>query len=305
MMRFNSGIGALVWLIFLISWRPQFQEPRWIIVLLLFSPLALMPFSQRLWDRGSRYRMRQALEVPSACLLALAFVLPPGWWGAWAASAWLIVRGVAGVEVVMEWWDRRPGTLTEVCLGCAKLFPAIGASWIFADRAGWNPLGFDSLIILLTAAHFHHAGFTLPLIAGLLGERWPGCGARFSMLLILAGVPLVAAGITLTHFTVGSWVEPFAAIVLVSGSLGVAVLQMRVGLIRDNGLWVRASFLFSGLALMIAMILAAGYGLRSLWTAYSLPMPAMWAVHGSLNVFGFGLVGLVAWRALFASRAEN
>jgi hypothetical protein len=32
-------------------------------------------------------------------------------------------------------------------------------------------------------------------------------------------------------------------------------------------------------------------------------MPLMWAVHGTLNVFGFGLLAILSWRALIAGRA--
>ena len=39
--------------------------------------------------------------------------------------------------------------------------------------------------MLLTAAHFHHAGFTLPLMAGLNAKAQPGCWTRFSCVAIL------------------------------------------------------------------------------------------------------------------------
>ena len=28
----------------------------------------------------------------------------------------------------------------------------------------------------------------------------------------------------------------------------------------------------------------------------TLTMPQMWAIHGTLNAFGFGLCGILAWR---------
>jgi uncharacterized protein YhhL (DUF1145 family) len=45
------------------------------------------------------------------------------------------------------------------------------------------------------------------------------------------------------------------------------------------------------------MLLALGFGLRYLVPSLALPMPQMWAIHGSLNAFVFGLFGLLAWRA--------
>jgi len=44
------------------------------------------------------------------------------------------------------------------------------------------------------------------------------------------------------------------------------------------------------------MFLAWGYGVRLLWPQLALSIPGMWAVHGSLNAFGFGLLGIWAWR---------
>ena len=46
------------------------------------------------------------------------------------------------------------------------------------------------------------------------------------------------------------------------------------------------------------MLLALGFGLRQFMPTLALPMPQMWAVHGSLNAFGFGLLGLLGWRVL-------
>ena len=165
-----------------------------------------------------------------------------------------------------------------------------------AHRANWTPLGFDPLIVLLTAAHFHHAGFTLPLMAGLNAKASPGCWTRFSCVAILAGVPLVAAGITCTHFGVLRFVEPFGVTVLVLGALGVAVSQIRRGMAKQHNGLVSAGFVISGVSLLSAMILAMGFGLRHVVPNWALTMPQMWMIHGTLNAFGFGLCGLLAWR---------
>lgn len=191
-----------------------------------------------------------------------------------------------------------PGTLAhaEICLDMSQAFPAVGAAWLVAHRANWTPLSFDPLIVLLTAAHFHHAGFTLPLMAGLNAKAAPGCWTRFSCVAILAGVPLVAAGITCTHFGVLPFLEPFGVTVLVLGALGVAVSQIRRGIEKQGGWLVRAGFVISGASLLCAMILAMGFGLRHVVPDWALTMPQMWMIHGTLNAFGFGLCGLLAWR---------
>jgi hypothetical protein len=165
-----------------------------------------------------------------------------------------------------------------------------------AHRASWAPWGFDPLSVLLTAAHFHHAGFTLPLMAGLNAKARPGCWTRFSCVAILLGVPLVAIGITCTHFGVLPFMEPVGVTVLVLGATGVAVSQMRRGLDREWSIWTRVGFVISGASLLAAMLLALGFGLRYVFPNLALTMPQMWAIHGTLNVFGFGLCGILAWR---------
>ncbi|MBL9129568.1 MAG: YndJ family transporter, partial [Verrucomicrobiaceae bacterium] len=115
---------------------------------------------------------------------------------------------------------------------------------------------------------------------------------------ILAGVPLVALGITCTHFGVLRFVEPFGVTVLVLGALGVAVSQIRRGIAKQGGWLVRAGFVVSGASLLAAMLLAMGFGLRHLFPNLALTMPQMWMIHGTLNAFGFGLCGLLAWRAV-------
>jgi hypothetical protein len=121
---------------------------------------------------------------------------------------------------------------------------------------------------------------------------------------ILLGVPLVAVGITGTHFGVLKFVEPFGVAILVLGALGVAVSQVWRGLERQRSILTRIGFLISGASLFAAMVLALGFGLRYVIPNFALTMPQMWAIHGTLNAFGFGLCGILAWRGA-VTRSER
>ena len=266
--------------------------------LLLFSPLMLMP----LWS-GMR-RLQHKLEYMAAIALAGSFQFTPGIESALLTLPWLVARLFVVKDVATEW--RRAGlpSSATACLHTAAVFPAIGAAWLVAHRAGWAPWGFDPLIVLLTAAHFHHAGFTLPLMAGLNAKASPGFWTKLSCELILLGVPLVAVGITGTHFGVWRFVEPFGVAVLVLGALGVAVSQVWRGLERQRSILTRIGFLLSGASLFAAMVLALGFGLRYVIPNFALTMPQMWAIHGTLNAFGFGLCGILAWRGA-VTRSER
>lgn len=268
------------------------SSESWVVILLLFSPLVLMP----LWFGDAARRWRRELENAATIVLAGAFLRSPGVEAALFAVPWLAVRLVAAWEVIVAW--RRGGfpALPGLCVDLAAVFPAVGAAWLVAQRANWTPWGFDPLIVLLTAAHFHHAGFTLPLMAGLHAQARPGGPGIFACAAILAGVPLVALGITCTHFGVLPFVEPVGATVLVAGALVVALLQVRRGFEPGQGGWRRAGLIISGLSLFAAMLLALGFGLRYFVPKLALTMPQMWMIHGTLNAFGFSLCGVLAWR---------
>lgn len=282
----------------------------WIHALLLFSLLVLMPLGRNLLP-GIKAGASGLVEDIAAVLAALSLLTPPvpptALFDAAAGHPmpaafllslpWLGIRLQRAHRVLERWLAAGPPNLARLTLDVAQLFPAIGAAWLVAHRAGWTPWHFNPLIVLLTAAHFHHAGFTLPLIAGLQARARPDRLTRGACLALLAGVPLVAAGITCTHFGVLPRLEPLAVAVLVAGACGVAVTQLLCGLQRTAGFWPRVGFLLSGASLLVAMLLALGFGLRSLLPDLALPLPRMWQIHGSLNAFGFGLLSLLAWRA--------
>ena len=287
------------WQAGLLAWAAQFWMLKslppgiyWIVILLLFSALVLLPLSRRLWDSESRQEWRPKVESGSALLMTCTFFTN----SATEAIPWLLVRSAVAIEAVRNCSRKTLRDPAELTIVSARIFPAIGAAWFVAHRAQWTPWGFDPLIVLLTAAHFHHAGFTLPLMAGLNAKEKPGCWTRFSCVAILLGVPLVAVGITCTHFGVLKFVEPFGVAILVLGALGVAVSQMRRGLERQRPILSRICFLISGASLFAAMVLALGFGLRYVLPNFALTMPQMWAIHGTLNAFGFGLCGIPAWR---------
>lgn len=291
------------------------REQLPIHALLLFSPMVLMPMGRCLFG-ATLSAPRGWLEFSAAFLLGLSLLFEPvdprallqpdpqlrRWVPAsfFLALPWLVLRAWAAGQVLRCWCDERFTSPGRCCIALAQIFPAVGAAWLVAHRAQWTPWGFDPLIVLLTAAHFHHAGYTLPLLAGLNAQATPGRVTTLSCVAILAGVPWVAVGITGTHFGVLPLLEPLGVCVLVLGALGVAASQLRMSLHAGDRLrtWPRVAFFLSGVSLALAMFLALGFGLRHLFPLYALTMPQMWMIHGSLNTFGFGLCGLLAWRGM-------
>lgn len=289
-------LGAVLWLVLLACLQLDMESESWIVLLLMFSPLFLMPLSRRLIESPVQARRFERSSMAAAILLGLSFCWMPHASTAVLALPWLIIRLLLASQALKE--VRADWSISQICLLSARCFPAVGALWLVANRANWTPFGFDPLIVLLTGAHFHHAGFTLPLIAGLNAKRYPDCWTRFSCLAILTGVPIVAMGITCTQFGVLAFVEPFGVTILVLGALSVAFLQLRLST-RSGLYWPhRLLQTASGLSLICSMTLALGFGLRHVWPWAALTMPQMWTLHGSLNVFGFGLCSLLGWRLM-------
>lgn len=290
------------------------ESDIWLHALLMLSVLVLMPVGLRMGGKSENTKV-QWMECIAAYLLGLSLLVGPVDprvlmsshpvdervvpLGFLCSMPWLLARARDAVSVLVGWIRGGVPSHAGLCMQSARIFPAIGAAWLVPNRAGWTPWNFDPLIVLLTAAHFHHAGFTLPLMAGLNAKAKPGCWTRFSCVAILLGVPLVAVGITCTHFGVLPFVEPFGVTILVLGALGVAVSQLLRGIEFRSGLspWTRTGFIISGASLLVAMLLALSFGLRYVWPEFALTMPQMWMIHGTLNAFGFGLCGILAWRS--------
>src|SRR5712691_4317416 len=140
----------------------------------------------------------QVLQPLGAAMAVFAMLLPPGKWAGVLALGWLVVCGVAGaggaVELVRTVRDarcdceelvdsaRREGVvrslpfaslgigMTSTALGdlaaaVAKIDLAVGGAWLVASRLGMRPMGIQEPIGLLTAVHFHFAGFATAMIA--------------------------------------------------------------------------------------------------------------------------------------------
>lgn len=242
----------------------------------------------------------RALQPWAALLLAPATLWPRGPFAAALSLPWVVVCGLVAAGGALRAWRRGRAGLAdreELCVdaGCALL--GVGGAWTLAARLGLRPLGFDDLIVALTAVHFHFAGLGLPLLLGLTGRARGGLPA-WLVALVLGGVPLVAVGITTSRA-----VEWVAAWTLAAGAMGAALLQL-LEAARHGPRGVRALLGLSGLSLAAGMLLAALYGLGRV---LPLPWPTieqMIPSHGLLNGLGFVVVGLLA-RSFMASPLEG
>ena len=120
-----------------------------------------------------------AAFVPSRGLLA-ALIAGPWWLVASGLGVVVLVRvgrDLAGRRLRAEPW----GVSAAVAVG----FLAVGATWLVIDRAGIQLFGFDRTIVLLTAVHFHVAGFVLTLAGSLAARERPGLGIHAALVALV------------------------------------------------------------------------------------------------------------------------
>ena len=200
-------------------------------------------------------------------------------------------------------WMLSTMTIADKVQFAAYLYFPIGPLAAFSDRLDWTPLGFSPIIILLTAAHFHYAGFLLPwVLSNLLRKRAPSILQHWVAWAVLLGIPAVAVGITSAQFGADPWLETIAATLMALGGLGVAIGHAGLALESGQSWPQRLSGLGLFLCLGTGMILALLYGWRNYFPLPFLSIPWMYALHGTMNTLGVGVFGILVYRQTLAGK---
>jgi len=297
--------GGVVWL-GLVFWSvADLRTPAWSAALLTFAALVLVPLALDLarepGEAGVVPRLLVItgwLQLPAAFLLTVSCLQPTGRLAAGLALPWIILTGLIAWSGGLRILRRGLKPHWALCRDAGMLFFAVGGVWTLADRLGLHPLGFGSDIVQLTAVHFHFAGLVLPVASGLVVREF--ASSRIAATAgwgVLAGVPLVAVGITSTQLGRGPAMEFFAALVLAASAMIIAVFQLRLAAQKRWPAKVRVLWSIAGMALVFGMSLALLYSARP----YVMPLPRLdlpWmrALHGTANALGFALCGLLGWR---------
>lgn len=304
--RASTLLGSLAWLLLLGVALPGDTMTATIARLLLLAVLVIIPLALPLAapPAGARYATlpyRAALIAQpfAAGLVVIAFLMPAGLLAASLASGWLLLTGLVALAGLLRLLSRRNIRSDELCVDAGLLYLPVGAAWMLLNRAGFSPLGFGETIVILTAVHFHYAGFAAPLLAGLAGRviasARPALWPLFRVVAagVIAGIALVAAGITLARFT--PVVEVIAAVLFAASMLGLAALVLLVAVPATQIRLAQALLAVSAASVLITMLLAGGYAIGRFVGMPLIDIPRMVQFHGWLNALGFVMCGLLAW----------
>jgi hypothetical protein len=240
------------------------------------------------------------LAAVGAALIGLA--LGRGPLSALLAAPWVLVTiavaiSAAGTvlrDIVARRRSAEPWRL-GVAIACG--FLAVGAVWLVLDRAAFQPFGFDRTVVLLTAVHFHVAGFVLTLAGCLAARRRPVPAMHVVVAALVVGTPLTALGFF--GFPIVSW---FGAILVAVGGIGIGLATISISRAIDIPI-ARAALLIGGVTLFLTMPIAIAYATGVAFAVAFLDIPAMAAIHGGLNVLGFAIPAMVGWQRVVWVRA--
>lgn len=289
-----------------------FRDPGEALVALAVAcvvPLGVSVAATAMGDDGDEGRALQRLLAVAAPFGLGSFVPGVGPAAGALAGVWML----ATLAVALRGWQRLavrgPTPLARFAVDLGHLYLPVGGAWLLASRAGVSPMGFFEPIVLYTAAHFHYAGFAAPVVLGLLGLTLFPQGAvpegalavsyRVAAGVVMAGVPLVAVGITVSRA-----LESPSAVILGAGMLVAAGLLLREGLrrVRADAGWARVSgalLCVAGLSLVLSMGFAVAFAMTGSAGRAApggrISFHVMAMVHGVANALGFALCALVAF----------
>ena len=255
---------------------------------LIFGMTVVVPMSMLLSDRlHGRSRVPTWLPVAAGIVASASFFVPKGPLSAGLCNPWVITCTVIGLEKI--------GNPRTLIARLVYLLPhgylVFGAVWLVISRYGVRPLDFPSIIVELTAVHFHYAGFVAPIIIAV--TRNHQVRAR-GPLLVALWLALAASPLTAIGFVYSATIGAVGAVTFMLGLFLWSVITVVV-VVPQLDRNARGLMLVAAGSVLVSMILAAiyliGVAAGESWVA----IPTMARTHGVLNAIGFSLCGAGAW----------
>jgi hypothetical protein len=240
-------------------------------------------------DRIVEIATRMAL--PSAALLAVGTTVAPSPAAAVLAAPWMAVTAslALGAVVAFVHDGRRLRPSRRLAVEIAFGFVAFGSANAMSYAAGFEPLGFSPTIVLLTAVHFHAAGFVLVTAGVLAFDRARSSATAVGTALVIAGSIVTAAGF------VG---VPLAATVgaLAVASGGLILGRSLILVARElSSAWSCRLARLAGSALFVSMPLAIAWVVGGAIGVPAMGLDVMVRTHGAINALVVSVPAMAAW----------
>jgi hypothetical protein len=288
-------------------------------LIFLFAPLVIVPLGMELGRviGGLSWLgeiARRAQPLGALCAVGAMWV-GPGRRAGLMALGWMVVCGfVAGEGVVgmgRVFFEKRTGeapvatwsvatwsvatrpsaSFSGLALAIARIDLAVGGAWLVASRLGMRPMEIQEPIGLLTAVHFHYAGFATATIAASMLAI--GRGEKIwlqRVTVMVAGLPFVVAA----GFVISPVLKMAAAVLFSVSVAGLAVL-LRGCATRVQDPAARRLLQTAAGAVFAGMVLSTAYAVADFAGSDAIVIPWMARTHGLLNSIGFCLPGLLGW----------
>jgi len=299
-----AGLGAVIWAGVALLARIGVAPIGAIELIFLFAPLVIVPLGMELARviGGDTPLTRFARKVQpfAAGFAVVALWLPPGRLAGGLACLWMVVclsMTIAAFIDLLSLAKSRPdsgarSTIHRIALAIAQLDLGVGGAWLVASRLGLRPMGIQEPIGLLTAVHFHYAGFATAMIAAALlqsstrrQERWLPW-----LVAIVIGMPFIVA----LGFVISPQLKLGAAVLFSASVAGLAVVLRSCAKRLESGT-ARILLHVASVTVFAGMVLSTAYAVADFRGSVVLPVPQMARTHGILNAVGFCLPGLLGW----------
>jgi hypothetical protein len=272
----------------------------WVIVP---TALALTPALASSYPIGL-FRSQHWLFFVAEALCTASFLRSAGITAALLASCWLAICLCVAWGGLSRLFKFRTQSFPQFCFAIAECYIAVGGAWLVMSRAGLHPAGFQEPIVLLTAVHFHFAGFLSSIFAGLTYSTLKLTRWAKPMRIIVLGT-LLGPGLLGIAFLISPKLKLFAVILIVIGQCGLAAGMARIGAAISLGTPISRSAgsnLLSAIFLITASACVAAAMIYAVtWALGEYPLQSMTdlshmeRIHGVLNSVGFGVIGLFGW----------
>ncbi|HEY4837637.1 MAG TPA: YndJ family transporter [Candidatus Acidoferrales bacterium] len=291
--------GATIWSAIAIASYFDWLHLDLVEVLFLLAPwviiptaLALTPARAKSYPIGFVGSQRWPYFV-AAALCTISFLRHAGITAALLAGCWLLICLCIGWGGINRLLAFRAESFLQFCVAVSECYVAVGGVWLVMSRAGLHPAGFQEPIVLLTAVHFHFAGFLSSIFAYLtLGWLKPTKWAK-PLRIILLGT-LLGPGLLGISFLISPKLKLIAVILIVIGQCGLGAGMARISATIARGI-SSLLLIFAALCVAAAMLYAAIWALGEYPLQPMTDLSHMERIHGVLNSIGFSAIGLLGW----------